>query len=372
MCTGDFSSSIRKRREQRPRLDNPYDSRFLEQLEPFLPSLRMARFFGGEPFLVRMYYRVWSRLHEVNPGVDIRITTNGTALLPRARRLLEGLRCRITVSVDSLERDTYEAIRRNASYDVLRENLDYFAAYCGSRGFPLNLAVCPMQQNWRELPDMVAYCNDHGFDIGFNTVYYPPSCSLRVLPYDRLTEVLDHWQSREWRTTDALQGGNVSRFKSVINQVAQWREEAGASRSMSNLAEAEATPDRRDALDASAFSAVIGVGSSTERDELRDLLARGETRAFVVRFFDGLNRAYRAVGRHVPEAEQAAVQARIRVLGGIMAERVTDASVLQRLAGMDARDLLSWIAVQPGDDFPGAAEHWIQAGLGAPAPRDDR
>lgn len=363
MCTGDFSSSIRKRREGRSRLDNPYDFRFLEQLEPFLPSLRMARFFGGEPFLTRMYYRIWDRLHQVNPDVDIRITTNGTALLDRARRLLEGLRCRITVSVDSLERETYELIRRNASYDVLRENLDYFATYCTERGFPLNLAVCPMQQNWRELPDMVAYCNDHGLDIGFNTVYYPPTCSLRMLPYDRLTEVLTHWQSRDWRTTDALQSGNVSRFEGVINQVAQWREEARTSSSMSNLAEADARADQRDKVDASAFSAVISIGSSTQREHLRDLLERGDTRAFVMRFFDALNRTYQSVGRHVPEAEQATVQAKIRTLGEILAERVTDRSMLHTLSGMDARDLLAWIAIQPEDNLTGVADKWINAGL---------
>ena len=371
MCTGDFSSSIRKRREGRPRMDNPYDFRFLEQLEPFLPSLRMARFFGGEPFLTRMYYRIWDRLHQVNPDVDIRITTNGTALLDRARRLLAGLRCRITMSVDSLERETYELIRRNASYDLLRENMEYFASYCTERGFPLNLAVCPMQQNWRELPDMVSYCNDRGFDIGFNTVYYPPSCSLRMLPYDQLTEVLDHWRSREWHTTDWLQSGNVARFEGVINQVAQWREEARASSSMANLADADSqSTQQRDNVDASAFSAVISVGQATHREQLRALLERGETQAFVTRFFEALNRTYQSVGRHVPEAEQATVQAKIQLLGDILAERVTDRSALQTLSRMDARDLLAWIAMQPKDTFTSVADQWIKNGLAMGRPLD--
>ena len=60
MCDGVASSRIRKRREKCPPLLCPYDERFLDDLDEFLPHLRWARLYGGEPFLSSENYRVWS------------------------------------------------------------------------------------------------------------------------------------------------------------------------------------------------------------------------------------------------------------------------------------------------------------------------
>ena len=56
MCSGYFSSTIRANREQLPPLPMVYDQAFVEQLLPFLPHLTNAKFLGGEPFLVDIYY----------------------------------------------------------------------------------------------------------------------------------------------------------------------------------------------------------------------------------------------------------------------------------------------------------------------------
>ncbi len=47
MCSGDFSSLIRKNREGRSALENPYDSAFVKQLEEFIPHLEEVKFYGG-------------------------------------------------------------------------------------------------------------------------------------------------------------------------------------------------------------------------------------------------------------------------------------------------------------------------------------
>ena len=52
MCNGHFSSSIRKNREQLPPKENPYDADFVNQLEAFFLDLKVAKFLGGEPFLI--------------------------------------------------------------------------------------------------------------------------------------------------------------------------------------------------------------------------------------------------------------------------------------------------------------------------------
>ena len=43
MCKGELSSTIRKNREKLPPLANPYDSRFVDQLEAFIPHLEEAK-----------------------------------------------------------------------------------------------------------------------------------------------------------------------------------------------------------------------------------------------------------------------------------------------------------------------------------------
>src|SRR5690606_6216470 len=58
MCKGELSSTIRKQRDKLPPLNTPYDSTFVEQLKEFIPHLKEAKFLGGEPFLIDIYYEI--------------------------------------------------------------------------------------------------------------------------------------------------------------------------------------------------------------------------------------------------------------------------------------------------------------------------
>ncbi|MDP6909849.1 MAG: SPASM domain-containing protein, partial [Flavobacteriales bacterium] len=80
MCSGDFSSLIRQNREGKPPLEEPYDEAFVEQLEEFIPHLEEVKFYGGEPFLIDIYYQIWEKIIEINPTVRISVQTNGTIL----------------------------------------------------------------------------------------------------------------------------------------------------------------------------------------------------------------------------------------------------------------------------------------------------
>jgi len=62
MCNGDWSSSIRAHREQRPPLPVVYHDSFFEELAEFLPHLHKANFLGGEPFLGKEPLRVMTML----------------------------------------------------------------------------------------------------------------------------------------------------------------------------------------------------------------------------------------------------------------------------------------------------------------------
>jgi MoaA/NifB/PqqE/SkfB family radical SAM enzyme len=232
MCTGFFSSSIRHNRERLPPLVNPYDEAFVRQLEAFVPHLRAARFLGGEPFLVRTYYQIWDLLIRLNPDVEISITTNATILNDRVKSILERLRAHIIVSIDSLQSDVYESIRVNARLaDVLR-NLEYFQWYAAARGTTLSLAVCPMRQNWRELPAIVDYCNARNLQVYFNTVVYPGDAAFQYMPHRELQDVCEFLEaSTPSATGSRLHRDNRAKYQDMVrqviayrNQAAEWRE----------------------------------------------------------------------------------------------------------------------------------------------------
>lgn len=191
MCNGYNSSAIRKHRDQLPPLPMLYDAAFLEQLREFLPDLYEARFLGGEPFLIPMYYDVWDALLELNPTIQTVITTNGTVMNRRVRHVLEHLKPGIVVSCDSVDPATYEAIRVNARLDQVLANIEVFRRHARESGAHFGIAVCPMPQNWRTIGGVVQYCNDREIPLCFNTVTHPESASLGALPVAEIAEVHD-------------------------------------------------------------------------------------------------------------------------------------------------------------------------------------
>ncbi len=72
MCSGEFSSLIRAKREKLPPIVSVYDAAFVDQLEEFIPYLEEVKFYGGEPFLIDIYYDIWERIMRINPAFAFR------------------------------------------------------------------------------------------------------------------------------------------------------------------------------------------------------------------------------------------------------------------------------------------------------------
>jgi MoaA/NifB/PqqE/SkfB family radical SAM enzyme len=225
MCWGDLSSAIRKNREKLPALASPYDAEFVRQLEPFLPHLREARFLGGEPFLIALYYDIWERIVALNPALDVVITTNGTVLKDRTKDVLERMNCRIVVSIDSLRKEIYERIRVNARFHEVMHNFRWLLDLVRRKGTSMSIAVCPMTVNWRELPDIVAQCNAWEVHAYFNTLVWPESLSLPALPREELREVHRYLGSFEVPSGTYVQKCNRACYRSLVDQVGHWAAE---------------------------------------------------------------------------------------------------------------------------------------------------
>jgi MoaA/NifB/PqqE/SkfB family radical SAM enzyme len=229
MCSGFFSSSIRANRERLPPLPQMYDKAFVQQLVPFLPHLTNAKFLGGEPFLVDLYYDIWDHLIETNPKCVVSITTNGTVYTRKVRRVMEKLNCEVIVSLDSVTKATYESIRRNASLERTLRNLQAFSAVNRLKRKSLTLAICPMTSNYREIPGLVAFANERGMRILFNTVVFPAAQSIKASPLALQREVLDLYSKCNHQPHTEIESENCKALEGFCRQLEFWMKDESST-----------------------------------------------------------------------------------------------------------------------------------------------
>ncbi|HWB63545.1 MAG TPA: radical SAM protein [Chitinophagales bacterium] len=225
MCDGYFSSTIRNKREHLPPVKNPYDDKFVEEVASFLPGITDLKFLGGEPFLIEIYLKIWERVLEINPGIKIHITTNGSVMNSRIKNLLDRLNCGIVVSMDSLNPAHYAAIRKGAELERTLENMEYFRSLAKTKNTYFSIAACPMRQNWQDIPALVDYANERDISIHFNIVWNPQHVSLRFEKAAFLRNVIATYSAYKPAAVSPMQQQNYERFMELTNQVKYWENE---------------------------------------------------------------------------------------------------------------------------------------------------
>ncbi len=226
MCDGNYSSIIRKEREKLPPLKNPYDDAFLTQLEEFIPHLSKAKFMGGEPFLIPIYYKIWEMIISLNPNCIISVQTNGTIYNKQIESLLKQGNFHISVSVDAISKEVFDNIRLRGIFGKVMNNIKHFRAYCHDRRTHFGIATCPMQQNWHEIPDIVKYCNELKAPIYMNRVSQPLHSTLMSLDSTALTHIHQAYLKVELPAETRIQQRNKVQFMELTEQIANWAEKA--------------------------------------------------------------------------------------------------------------------------------------------------
>ncbi|MDD2634977.1 MAG: radical SAM protein [Bacteroidales bacterium] len=227
MCNGEFSEKVRHLREQKAKIQRPYDDQFYEQLKEFIPYLKEASFSGGEPFVGIEFYRIWDMIIELNPNIRLSVTTNGNVNNEKVKHYLNRLNFNITLSLDAIDSEIYKKIRIGGNLSVFLENLKYFHAYCKQKSTDFNIKTCAMQQNWHDLPKLAEFLNRLEIPFLYNTVFYPPDCSLWNLPSIQLKEILTYFRSNFVLHDDTyIKITNSKRIKDLINQIERWLNES--------------------------------------------------------------------------------------------------------------------------------------------------
>lgn len=192
MCSGRVSSAIRQNREKLPPIKSPYDDEFVEQLKAFLPHLKTVSFFGGEPFLIDIYYKIWDQIVLINPKIKIFVVTNGTIYNRRVELLLKKLNFNITISIDSLEKEKFEKIRVGAQFENVMQNVEKFIEHSAGR---VTISHTPMKINWMDTPEIVNFCNKK--DIGLNLSYVEKPINFALWSFypEDLNDIISYYES---------------------------------------------------------------------------------------------------------------------------------------------------------------------------------
>ncbi len=127
-------------------------------------GVRHVRLTGGEPLLRSQVVDLTAQLAALGSLDDIAMTTNGVLLAPQAARLREaGLR-RITVSLDTLKRDRFEALARRDHLSEVLAGIDAAAAAFGTLKID---TVLMGGVNDDELEALLAFAGERQAEIRF-------------------------------------------------------------------------------------------------------------------------------------------------------------------------------------------------------------
>lgn len=229
MCFDQFSSTVARRHGNIINTrEEIFDDEFLKQLDDFIPNLIEASFKGGEPFLIKIYHRIWERIIEKKPDTLIRLVTNITTLNDNIKSYLEQGNFYLNISIDSLQKEHYESIRRNANYEQTIENLNYLLQWNHRKGNNhITLMVCLLNENWKEMPDMIKLCNENEISLMFLYISFPAlHLSLKYAGPKNLNKIYNYLSAVSFDEKNIYSVNNLNMYKNLLTQIEVWKNEA--------------------------------------------------------------------------------------------------------------------------------------------------
>ena len=132
----------------------------IDELWPYLDSIGLTGM--GETFMYNELEEVVDYIKSKNKGIIISVSTN--AVLPgfieKISKLVNKIDT-IQISIDGLE-SVYEQIRKNASFQVLDDNLRQLSALCKNSETELMLNMVITKENYFHMPNLAKYASEIG------------------------------------------------------------------------------------------------------------------------------------------------------------------------------------------------------------------
>jgi radical SAM protein with 4Fe4S-binding SPASM domain len=129
-----------------------------------MPFLRVLNLQGiGEPFLNKDFFKMIEYAH--SKGIRVYTFSNANLITKKiAKQIIHSSLMELIVSIDGANKQTYEKIRRQASFDKLLNNLKYLFSIRESKKLKISAWVVPNIYNMEEIEEIVKLCNKIGFD----------------------------------------------------------------------------------------------------------------------------------------------------------------------------------------------------------------
>ena len=128
-------------------------------------GIREVRFTGGEPLVRRGLVDIVRRTKEIDPTLELSLTTNALGLARTAHTLKAAGLDRVNVSLDTVRPDTFHTItRRDRFHDVVEGLLA--AREAGLVPVKIN-AVLLRDINDDQAPELLRWSIEHGYDLRF-------------------------------------------------------------------------------------------------------------------------------------------------------------------------------------------------------------
>ena len=175
-------------------------------------GITKIRLTGGEPLVRRGVDMLAGELGKLigNGLEELTLTTNGTRLPQHAAALhAAGVR-RVNVSMDTIDPDVFRFITRHGDVEQVKQGI--FAARDAGLKVKVN-AVALKGLNDESLPDLLAWCGEHGFDL--TLIETMPMGSIDEDRTDRfvpLGVMLDRLSARFTLARDTHRTGGPARY----------------------------------------------------------------------------------------------------------------------------------------------------------------
>ncbi len=141
-------------------------------------GIRRIKLTGGEPLVRKGIDTLVKMLKETDGIEEVSLTTNGSLLKKYAKNLKEAGLDRITISLDTLDKEKFKKITRFGNLDDVIEGIDQVISL-GFENTKLNTVVMK-HINDNEIIDLIDFASEKKLDIRF----------IELMP----TDLLDNWQ----------------------------------------------------------------------------------------------------------------------------------------------------------------------------------
>jgi cyclic pyranopterin phosphate synthase len=128
-------------------------------------GVRTIRITGGEPLVRVKVEELVGMINDIDPTLDITMTTNGVLLREKARLLKDAGLKRINISLDTLHMDRFHEIARS---DAFKRTMDGIEASREAGLWPIKLNMVVLKgKNDDEVVDFARLAREKGYEVRF-------------------------------------------------------------------------------------------------------------------------------------------------------------------------------------------------------------